>query len=123
MDPQSHPVTTIAAAGLRTRALTATTPFILINGYRPSTKDQITVNDDSSIHDETFEFVFCPGVEFSISLEKDFDMGKVVIRLQACRGQDLSLCLGSEHLCYPSLEHFPNLKELFSPSEIATTGL
>ncbi len=57
-------------------------PFTLINGYRPSTIDQITVHDDGSIHDETFEFVFCHGVEFSVSLEKDFDMGKVVIRLR-----------------------------------------
>lgn len=56
--------------------------FTLINGYKLSEIDEITVGDNSSIHEEEFEFVFSPGVEFSVSLEKDFDQGKVVIRLR-----------------------------------------
>ncbi len=57
-------------------------PFTLINGYKPSTVDQITVGDNSSIRDDKFEFVFSPGVEFAVSIERDLDQGKVVIRLR-----------------------------------------
>ncbi len=57
-------------------------PFTLINGYKPSTIDQITERDKGSIQDEEFEYLFSPGVEFSLILTKDFDRGKVVIRLR-----------------------------------------
>ncbi len=56
--------------------------FTLINGYKLSEINEITVGDNSSIHEDEFEFVFSPGVEFSVSLTKDFDQGKVVIRLR-----------------------------------------
>ena len=74
-------MTTVAPVGLRTRGLIAN-PFTLINGYKPSMIDQITERDHSSIHEEECEFVFSPGVEFSVNLEKDFDQGKVVIRFR-----------------------------------------
>ena len=54
----------------------------LINGYKLSEIDEITVADNGSIHQEEFEFVFSPVVEFRVSLEKHFDQGKVVIRLR-----------------------------------------